>query len=288
MLTRHPSDFAKHVGNIYTLFTFSARPIRLNSPATCINDWYGSEVSPPTEMFNSEGLKLFGEEFTRGWGLVLQVTKNLQTAKRTACQSSLPTVPRGFSSAATPSSFKKAKSRKKASKKNFRAILDLLAGGAGTEASYINTHSQTPPGWRIIRPPPCHLPLNITAKKHRYLERGHRLVEMNMQGASVCSFMTLSLICRKMAWFSLCAQRKQSRLTATVAFSIMPCLDGDSPPIPQGPAVPRPPLSLPGQYQKTSRPPRDYQSKQVDRTPLEPSVKVGKVKISSVTPHASL
>lgn len=166
--------------------------------------------------------------------------------------------------------------------------MDLLAGGAGTEASYINTHSQTPPGWRIIRPPPCHLPLNITAKKHRYLERGHQPVEMNMQGASVCSFMTLSFICRKMAWFFLCAQRKQSRLTATVAFSIMPCLDGDSPPIPQGPAVPRPPLSLPDRYQKTSRPPRDYQSKQVDHTPLEPSVKVGKVKISSVTPHASL
>lgn len=157
---------ADSLANIYTLFTFSARPVHLNSPATCINDCYGSEVSPPTETLNSGGWKLFGEEFTRGWGLVLQVMKKLQTA----CQSSLPTVPRGFSSAATPSSFKKAKSRKKASKKNFRAILDLLAGGAGTEASYINTHSQTPPGWRIIRPPPCHLPLNITAKKHRYLQ----------------------------------------------------------------------------------------------------------------------
>lgn len=193
------------LNNIYTLFTFSARPIQLNSPATC-NDCYGSEVSPPTEMLNSGGSKLFGEEFTRGWGLVLRVTKNLQTAKRTACQSSLPTVPRGFSSAATPSSIKKAKSRKKASKKNFRAILDLLAGGAGTEASYINTHSQTPPGWRIIRTPPCHLPLNITAKKHRYLQRGHQPVEMNMQGAFVCSFMTLSFICRKKCLRSfLCA-----------------------------------------------------------------------------------
>lgn len=70
----------------------------------------------------------------------------------------LATIPRGFSSTATPTSFKKAKSRKKVSIKNSGTILDLLASGTGTEASYKNTHSQTPPGWRIIRAPPCHLP----------------------------------------------------------------------------------------------------------------------------------
>ncbi len=268
---------ADSLANVYTLFTFSARPVRLNSPATCINDCYRSEVSPPTETLNSGGWKLFGEEFTRGWGLVLQVTKKLQTA----CQSSLPTVPRGFSSAATPFSFKKAKSRKKASKKNFRAILDLLAGGAGTEASYINTHSQTPPGWRIIRPPPCHLPLNITAKKHRYLQEDtnpwrwicsrrpsalSRLYHLSARKRLMCTNKTFEtdsyhgiLHHALPGWWQSTHSPRSS--------------------CPQTPAV----TARPDQYQKTSRRPRDYQSKQVDHTPLDPSVKVCKVKISSVT-----
>lgn len=61
VLSCYLSDFTMHVANIYILFTFSVQPVWLNSVAACTSDCYESEVSPPTEMLNSRGSKLFVE-----------------------------------------------------------------------------------------------------------------------------------------------------------------------------------------------------------------------------------
>lgn len=158
-----------------------------------------------------------------------------------ACQSSLPIIPRDFSSAATPS-FKKTKSRKKVSKKNFRAILDLLAGGTGTDASYINTDSQTPPGWRIIRPTPCHLPLNLTPKSTGICKQTLTTGDEYARSFHL-PFHDFIIYEHKMASSFLCVQiNSQDWQLPWHPPSCPTWMVTDQ--IPRGPAVPRPLLSL--------------------------------------------